>query len=259
MKIGLIQIQRLGDLIIALPIAAWFIRQGHEVYWPVHRAYYDAVQSAAPDVRFLPLDPDGTTDVLDIMYRRPRALLTALGCERLIPLYAVLEGADVDRKLASALKFDEYKYARAGVPFIEKWSLHLKRDFGREMLLHQSLGITGPYICVHNNASDASAKLVLPPAWLKTHQVVDIRELTASPFDWLYTIEQAAKRVMIDSSFANLTEQLNIRGENYLIVRSVAAATPVYKNGWTFCWPFDAIPDSPDRLQKNLLKMPGSA
>ena len=35
----------------------------------------------------------------------------------------------------------------------------------------------------------------------------------------------------------NLTEQLNITGENYLVIRSTVGLTPVYKNGWKFRWP----------------------
>jgi hypothetical protein len=38
---------------------------------------------------------------------------------------------------------------------------------------------------------------------------------------------------------------LNITGENYLVQRSVTALTPVYKNGWQFCWPGDRIEDDP--------------
>jgi hypothetical protein len=260
MKIRIIQIQRMGDLIITLPIAAWFIRQGHEVYWPVHEVYYDAIRRVAPDVKFMPLDPDGCTDPLEFLYRRPYAFLSELGCERIIPLNSSLEGADfIDRKLALALKFDEYKYAHARVPFTEKWNLQLHRDAEREMALHRRLPITGPYICVHDTASDVSAPVHLPASWLARYQIIQVQELTDSLFDWIYTIERADKLVMIDSSLANLTEQLNIESEKYLIIRSVAAATPVYKNGWTFCWPFDPIPDSPDRLQKNLLKAPGTA
>ena len=244
MKIGLIQVQRFGDLLITLPIAAWFIRQGHEVHWPVHAAYYDAIQAAAPAVKFIPRDPAGVTDPLEFFYRWPLQLLTDLGCQKIFPLYSSLEGADfIDARLAGALKFDEYKYALTGVPFAEKWTLALTRDPAREKALHDRLGITRPYICVHNMASDVGAAVDLPPAWLEHFQIVQIQPLSDNPLDWLYTIEHAAKRIMIDSLYANLVEQLNITGENYLITRSVTAATPVYKNGWVFCWPFDPIPD----------------
>jgi hypothetical protein len=244
-KIGIIQVQRLGDLIIALPIAAWFIRQGHEVYWPINRHYHGFLQSAAPDVHFLPLDgePD-PLNPLDFFYHRPLALLQQLDCDVGLPLYYYLEGAEfIDRKLLGSLKFDEYKYAFAGVPFAEKWNLQLVRDPGREKALFYMLGITRPYIIVHRVASNAHVTADLPPSWLANYQIIEITERTDNPLDWIYTIEHAAKRVMIDSSFANLTEQLNITGENYLILKVELEGTPVFRNGWTYCWPGDPIPD----------------
>ncbi len=249
MKIGIIQVQRFGDLIISLPIAAWFIRQGHEVYWPVNRHYQGFMQAAAPDVQFMPLDgaPD-PLNPLEFFYYRPLALLEEAGCDVCLPLYYYLEGGDfIDRKLAGSLKFDEYKYAFAGVPFAEKWTLSLKRDLGREKALYHMLGITRPYILVHRLASNAEATVDLPARGQADYQIIEISELTDNPLDWIYTIEQAAKRVMIDSGFANLTEQLNIGGENYLILKIELAGTPVFQNGWTYCWPGDPIPDNSQR------------
>ena len=72
---------------------------------------------------------------------------------------------------------------------------------------------------------------------MKQYQIVTIDTRTDNPFDWIATIERAKKRVMLDSAFANLTEQLNIVGDNYLILRSVALGTPVFRNNWHFCWP----------------------
>ena len=244
MKIGIIQVQRFGDLLIALPIAAWYIERGHEVYWPVHQDFYAAIQQAAPQVNFISLDPAIGTSILHFLYEHPMAVLQALGCEKIIPLAIAIEGADfIDLKLVGSLKFDEYKYARAGVPFSEKWRLgdFLERDLGREKALHAMLGITGPYICVHPTASNINMTVNLPERWLTDYQIVKIHPLTDNQLDWIYTLEHAAKLVLLDSCFANLAEQLNIGGDKYLITRSVVAATPVFKNGWTFCWPFDPI------------------
>ena len=150
MKIGLIQMQRFGDLVIALPIAAWFIRQGHEVYWPVFEPYHAAIQAAAPAVNFLPISAAESADKGELLYDLPLARLRALGCAVILPLYSVLGKGDFfDETLKNSLKFDEYKYAYAGVPFAEKWALSLVRDPAREQALYDSLDITRPYICVH--------------------------------------------------------------------------------------------------------------
>ena len=72
------------------------------------------------------------------------------------------------------------------------------------------------------------------PAWRRDYRIVEIDERSDSPFDWLATLERAAKIVCIDSSFANLVEQLNFENEKYLILRTPGPLTPVYKNGWHF-------------------------
>ena len=240
MKIGLIQTQRIGDLVITLPIAQWFIERGHQVVWPVHSVFEPFMSQAEPRVTFLELEPETQTPDNEYFLHRPRKMLEDAACDHIFPLYLhipeVLNGI-----IANSLKFDEYKYAQADVPFSQKWKLKLQRDTGREKALYATLGITRPFVLVSGRASNSEVDVSLPPAWLEQYQIVTIDERTDNPFDWLYTIEQASKRVMYDSLFANLVEQLNILGDNYLIFRSVLGATPVFANGWKFCWPGDPI------------------
>jgi hypothetical protein len=245
MKIGIVQTQRLGDLIIVLPIAQWFVGQGHQVFWPIHAAHIAAMAAAAPAIAFLPVDPAlEKADPVAFFLHKPLELLNEIGCDHIHSFYTHLEGDGlIDGKLLGSLKFDEYKYARARVPFVEKWNLRLVRNRERELALYQSLNITGDYVLVHRDGSILSIDVQLPPSWAERYRIIDITPLTDNPFDWLYVIENASKLVMIDSSFANLTDQLNIAGEKYLILRSLIQQTPVYRNGWIFCWPFDPIPD----------------
>ena len=244
MKIGLIQTQRFGDLIITLPIAQHLARQGHEVLWTIHEQYLDCMRFAAPEVTFVPIEAAiAEDDQIDYFYNVPLERLRALGCEPIHPLYIHLTGGEhvLNRKLLGVCKFDEYKYALTGVPFREKWNLTIRRDRAREQRLHDSLNLTREYVLVHDEGSSVSLDLELPPSWRERYDIVKITPVTDTPFDWLTTIERAAKRVFLDSAYANLTEQLNITGENYLVLRSPVAATPVYRNGWTFCWPLDPI------------------
>jgi hypothetical protein len=235
----------MGDIIIALPIAAWYIARGHEVYWAVSSLMVDCLEQAAPYVRFLGVDVGLLeTQRLEYFWLTPKRLLEEAGCDVILPLYMQIEEV-ADVRLRFALKFDEYKYARAKVPFSEKWNLKIERDRGRELVLHKMLGIKRDYIVVHRQGSNFTPSATLPGAWIERFDIVEMTPLTGNPFDWIYTIEHAAKRVMVDSVFSNLTEQLNITGENYLIQRSETRATPVYQNGWHFCWPFDPIPDWP--------------
>ena len=99
-----------------------------------------------------------------------------------------------------------------------------------------------------------TVEVTLPDSWRERYQIVTMEPRTDNPFDWIHTIENASKRVMLDSSFANLTDQLNIAGDNYLIQRSIALGTPVFKNGWRFCWPFSPIPERPDWASRECCK-----
>jgi hypothetical protein len=230
MRIGLIQSGGIGDIIIALPIADFFLERGDEVHWPVEDIHLPIFKAVKPKVNFIPLPPgDG------LVYLRPQACLKELGCDRIIamPSYSIEPDA-YDKKLHESLKFDEYKYAMAGVPFARKWNLRIVRDMQRETALKQQLNITRPYICIHKYGSDHNVQINFPQPVMEQFQMVEIAPLTSSPFDWLSTIEGASKVVMIDSCFSNLVEQLNLPMEKYFILRSPIQFTPVLKNGWIF-------------------------
>jgi hypothetical protein len=229
-KIGMIQTAGLGDVIIALPIAKAFADAGHEVFWPVNEPYCRFLPQAAPYATFIPVP---RTEQLDFLLSIPQRELAARGCEQTFVLYNKLtdDRAMLQRpELVDYLKFDEYKYAVAGVPFAEKWRLTLRRDLDREREFHASLNIRGPYICVHRRASSMRVDFGIPEEWA-SYQIVEVDE-RGTPFDWIYTFEQAAKLVCIDSSFSNLIEQLNLPNEKHLFLRMENPFCPVLKNNW---------------------------
>jgi hypothetical protein len=234
MRIGLIQTRGIGDIIIALPIADYFLERGDEVYWPIDSTMVPMFQPVKPEVNFIPVPPDE-----GYFYETPLAQLRELQCDRIITLYSYL-GSNLivkkinDVKLSSFLKFDEYKYAIAGVPFSRKWDLRIMRNLQREEQLKARLNISRPYICFHGAGSTCAVNFRLPSDWTRKYQVVEISALTDSPFDWISTLEQASKLLMIDSCFSNLVEQLNLKVEKYFIPRSAVQFTPVLKNGWIF-------------------------
>jgi hypothetical protein len=229
-RIGLVQTRGIGDIIIALPIADYFIRQGMEVVWPIDERFLPAFRAANPRVNFVGLAPEP-----GMMYDTPMRLLQEHGCERAFCLYSYLSIKKVyDERLAWSLKFDEYKYAITGVPFAEKWNLNIVRDRQREQALYDRLNISRPYICLHDTGWDRKVDIPLPPEWIGDRQLVGIESLTDNPFDWLLTLERADRLVLLDSCFSNLVEQLNLPNEKYLVLRSPVPTTPVMKNGWRF-------------------------
>lgn len=240
MKIGIIQSRGIGDIVIAAPIAQHYISLGHEVFWPVSDCFFPFVKTAFPTVNFIPLIPDASGyHSLDHAYNRPLAELQALACDEIFCLYSNLvaehgltfEGI-VDDRLANSLKFDEYKYAVARVPFAKKWELQIARDRDREKALFDRLGICRDYILIHSHGSNFSMEIQPTEEMERDYQIVRITEITDNPFDWLGVIESAAMLFLLDSCFANLAEQLDIGRQRTLFLRSGVRATPVFKNGW---------------------------
>jgi len=191
-------------------------------------------ERVSPAIRFLGVAA-GESPTREYFLDEPLRLLAKYGCSKVIILYSYLSGAHVaDTRLAGSLKFDEYKYAIAGVPFDQKWHLELARDEKREQALFDRLELDGEYICVHDTGSDVSHDILFPQDNDRDLTVVRISELTDDLFDWLLTLERASKLVLMDSCFANIVEQLNLPNEKILVLRSPVGFTPVYKNGWRF-------------------------
>lgn len=234
-KIGIIQTRGIGDIIIALPIADFFLEQGYEVCWPIDKHYVAMFQGVKPAIQFLAVERDD-----DYFLPSPQRILREQGCSRSLVLYSYLNpasGSGYDNiPMARYFKFDEYKYAAAGVPFGRKWELNLSRDMDREMALHRRLGIRGKYVCRHL-LSQSPLDEALTRQWAEHYQIVDITSMTDSVFDWIYTLEHAEKLLLVDSCFSNLVEQLNFQMEKYLVLRTPGFWTPVFRNEWKFLVP----------------------
>lgn len=231
-RIGLIQTGGIGDIIIALPIADHFVELGYEVVWPIESGFVPIFQPAKPSVRFIAVERSATSPFHD-----PLRLINESGCERTVILYSYLRGLNVyDPRLTASLKFDEYKYAIAGIPFSKKWDLKYERNMDREQALYDSLAITGDYLCFHGRSSDMDQPLKLPQSMAQGLQVIEMNRRSDDeiPLDWLLTLERASKLILIDSCFANLVEQMNLPNNKAFIMKNSVAHTPVLKNGWQF-------------------------
>jgi hypothetical protein len=236
MRIGIIQTRGIGDIVIAAPIADYYIDLGHEVFWPVDIRFVDFLKPAFPKINFLPIDvsihPDNSTNYY---FHVPLDELTKLKCTQIYCLYSYLQNIELPaRNLATALKFDEYKYAVSAVPFAHKWNLNLSRDLDRENTLRDLLSISSEYILIHDTGSDFCREVVIPAEILDRYQVITVSPVTNNPFDWIGIIEGASRLIAIDSYISNLAEQLDLCPEKLLVLRSDIAFTPVLKNNWTF-------------------------
>ena len=237
MNIGLIQTRGLGDIVIAIPIAESFIKQGHSVYWPIDSRFLSHFKYTFPKINFIPIDVNKVVEnSADYFLGAPNKILLELNCEPIFTLYSHLGNIDLGNvRLSKSLTFDAYKYALASIPFERKWNIEPVRNQVREVTLYNSLALSqaSPYIVVHREGSDFTPNVEAIVSSLKL-PYVEITPITDCLFDWLVVIENASFGVFVDSVFANLVEQLNLRIPKVLYLRSETKFTPVFKNNWIF-------------------------
>lgn len=236
MKTGIIQSRGLGDIIIALPIAHYYHKLGNEIHWPICKEFYSSVVDAVPWVNWhaIETDPEGR-----FFFDEPARVLESLGIKSdcWLYLYQYLSSMPemTDPELFNILKFDQYKYWAARVPFTLKWSLPecIVRDHAREEEFKRSLALPERYAVVHTTGSTSKAEVDL--VWLKNLAIVHVEDhLTSSIFDWITVLEGAEAFVGIDSAMANLVDCLNIDiAQKYWIRRSSWDLTPVLGHAWT--------------------------
>lgn len=241
-KLGIIQSRGLGDIVISLPIAHYYHRQGWEVHWPICREFLPHFELTAPWVHWHTV----TTDHGSFFYDQPLKILTDLGCDEILPLYQALTGHPEFSTTAyfQHTKFDQYKYIRAGVPFSEKWRLSdcITRQPEREQAVLDRIQsnlkkTTNKFILIHLQGSDHVAEFdtdILPQT--DDIEFVMINDLTDSVFDWLGAIEQSWAVILVDSVFSNIVDQMNLLRDDsrYFIPRSHIGLTPVLAQTWTW-------------------------
>lgn len=237
MKIGIIQTNAIGDIIIALPIAQWYLDQGHEIYWPIDVAFINMFTIAAPGINFLPIERIGGQFTYDYFIGSPEKLLQDKKCEKIFTLYSHLTGIEFHNGMKSiALKFDEYKYAVSGVPFLQKWKLRISRNPVNEQRLINKLNINQPYIVLNEKAGpgEVIAPIPIGDDLRSQFRIIHVEPLTDSLFDWIPIFENASHIACFDSGPANLIDQLNLKVSKTLYLRSSALFTPVFASGWSF-------------------------
>jgi hypothetical protein len=235
MKLGIIQTRGLGDIVIAAPIAMYYIDRGCDVYWPIDSTFIASFSDAFPNINFIPVDKEVTgSATAEYFYYFPLSELKKVNCENIICLYSHLTGFDLGHpRLKESLPFDAYKYAIAKVPFKEKWNFHPKRNVVREGLLFQKLELEPDslYNLIHEEGSNFSASL---DQYIdnKSFRNIRISPITDNIFDWIGVIERCQAAYLIDSVYSNLTEQMNIKINKKFILRSPANLTPTLTNQW---------------------------
>lgn len=237
MRIGIIQTRGMGDIVIAAPIAMYWLDRGHEVFWPIDSEFLEAFAYALPGIHFLPVDKSITgNNTASYFIEYPKELLVNAACDKVHVLYSHLTGYEFPHaNLASYLSFDRYKYAVAEVPFSEKWNLKIRRNRERELQLFDILSISPqePYIVMQETGSNYKADL---GARIKNNgiRLINITPVTENFFDWLGILEAAQELHLIDSVYSNLIDQLNFGNKKTFYNRSSINFSPILNSNWIF-------------------------
>lgn len=231
-KLGLIQTRGLGDIIIALPIAKFYHDQGWHVHWPVTDAWVEQLEHHAPWVKWIPVKADSGPFFYDI----PMERLKNFKCDEIICLYQSLSGHPEfnQEPFFQHTGFDQYKYLKAGVPFLNKWKLNecITRDADREQSMYDKFVSNDKYVVTHLTASHSTAGFdysVIPGDW----QIIPITN-DGYIFDWLKIIEGAESIIMTDSVMSNLVDQLGLGSDRYFIPLNHIQLTPTFGHDWTW-------------------------
>lgn len=236
MKIGIIQTRGLGDIVIAAPIAMYYIERGCEVYWPIDSEFIAPFTYAFPKINFLPVIKDVTQPAsADYFYNKPKEILEEIGCNSIVCLYSHLTGFDFNqKKIQNATSFDAYKYAICKVPLSEKWNLQLRRNIIREADLFNTLQLSPneKYVVIHDEGSVHTANMDhLVPDNLRT---IKISPITDNFLDWLGVLEHAESVYMVNSVYSNLVDQLSFKCSKNLYANTDATWTPIFLSSWNY-------------------------
>lgn len=240
LKLGILQSRGLGDLVIALPIAHHYYKQGYKIYWPICEPFWSSMQNVAPWVNWIPIpvDPQGNFFAVEPIKR-----LRNLGIkeENILWLYQYLNSNPerTDLNLYAMMKFDQYKYATTGVPFKNKWLLDqcITRNHTREQQLFDKIVKNPQYWVVHQHASDCDYDIDtgnIDPGC----QIIEITEQTDNIWDWLKILENCQGMILIDSVFANIVDQLDLNpdADRYFMRKwnRGVDGNPVFLQEWTY-------------------------
>jgi hypothetical protein len=239
MKVGIIQTRGIGDIIIAAPIAKYFIDRGHEVFWPIDSDFLEPFKYALPSINFLSIDKNivgGNT--AEFFIEGPKKIINQLKCDVSHILYSHLTSYDFGQShICDAISFDSYKYAICGVPFYEKWNLKVIRNPIREAALFTHLGLSpkDQYVVHHEQGSiynfnfDQICNQIYGGV-----RVIKLTPITNNFFDWLGVIENSNGFFTVNSAYSNLVDQLGFDINKYLKCQTPAQWTPVFKNKWNY-------------------------
>lgn len=191
-RLLLIQPGKVGDIIICMPIAQYYINQGFLVEWQAPEQY-DQMMQQIPGVLRVNSPMGSYEKVIDLSFGlNTKAAVHKVWSER----------------RATLDSFVTLKYELSGVPLSELRNLKYERDEQKESDLYEKLHPVKPYKLVHR-ASDYGGAIDVTG-----DSIVEFTPVEGfTIFDWRKVIEQADEIHCIDSSLLNFVDRLQIEAK----------------------------------------------
>jgi len=220
--IKILQVGRMGDIIVCLPIAKHYFDLGYTIIWPVCSEYI-SVSDYVKYVNFIDIGSISDTNICDL-YNTQKNIVDY----DVLDLSIGFGNYELDTNwIGSKLRFDEWKYKIANVPFSKKFNLEITRIPEKENNLVSSIQKNN-YIVTHSHGTRGSYNFNI-------HNAIEISPIEGySVFDWLKVIELSNHIYCVDSCIANLINQLDIKVNNrsFRPYRPLVVFPPVLKDDW---------------------------
>jgi len=240
-KIGIIRPCKIGDLIISLPIGKYYHDKGYEVLWPIMKNYYEMFNEAAGHyIKFIPI-----LDSFGFAINLSRGVLIENNPNEIINLSFNVGTFNDENSInfkKSKLRFDEFIYYLAEVPFEHKWNLEIRRNIEAENRLFEKKIKTPKYSVGHfdveynkygwqKGISTRQGYYNLCKKYISNNliELLPDKEFP-SLFYWIKILQNSEELFLADSSPLNLVEGLNLTNKKNLLLRSSAKETPILKN-----------------------------
>lgn len=242
-KLGIIRPCKIGDLIISLPIGKYYHDKGYEVLWPIMSNYYEMFNEVAGHyIKFIPI-----LDSFRFAISIAKENLKHNKADEILNLSFNVGNFSDENSIKykkSNLRFDEFVYKLAEVPFEYKWNLEIKRNIAAEneffkKKIKESKYSVGHFDVEYNKYGWAKGistrqgyyNLCKKYAPNNLIEILPDKEFP-SLFYWIKILQKAEKLFLIDSSAANLVEGLNLDNQKYFLLRSIEKDSPILKNKW---------------------------
>ncbi len=225
----IVQPGRLGDIIICLPIAEYYHKNGYTIYWPILSQYANTFVNI-DYVNAIPIKNIGIEKVVSNIYKSTK------NYSKIIDLSFGFEHSALNQwweeEYKKNISFVKYKYQLAKVEEQNRWKLSWNRNIEKENELFQQLDLNTPYFLVHTQTHNFKLPLDIENKCVHFNQIGNF-----NIFDWYKVIVNATEIHCIDSSLANFIETLpeahHIKKVLYLSHRTNQKSEhSIYTNNW---------------------------